>query len=196
MSWHHVFTMARVLNIPKVAIKEKASNSESIIEVATFRTLQYSGIEQVRPKNPEKKTVRFFFYLGSDRLLTADLILVYKSQLDIEPKFDGLNWVFRGVTCIQDLFLIHENKFTNGNVIFLFFKDNYTFAQPGIQMKVNALRELIQRIDGERGCDLVFYCFIILFILVPMALSFLLAGWALAGENKGLWGHRISSPRF
>ena len=30
-----------------------------------------------------------------------------------------------------------------------FFQDNYTFAQPGIQMKVNALRELIQRIDGE-----------------------------------------------
>jgi len=28
-------------------------------------------------------------------------------------------------------------------------QDNYTFAQPGIQMKVNALRELIQRIDGE-----------------------------------------------
>lgn len=26
-------------------------------------------------------------------------------------------------------------------------QDNYTFAQPGIQMKVNALRELIQRID-------------------------------------------------
>ena len=28
-------------------------------------------------------------------------------------------------------------------------QDNYTFAQPGIQMKVNALRELIKRIDGE-----------------------------------------------
>lgn len=28
-------------------------------------------------------------------------------------------------------------------------QDNYTFAQPGIQMKVNTLRELIKRIDGE-----------------------------------------------
>lgn len=28
-------------------------------------------------------------------------------------------------------------------------QDNYTFAQPGIQMKVNALRELIKRIDGQ-----------------------------------------------
>lgn len=28
-------------------------------------------------------------------------------------------------------------------------QDNYTFAQPGIQMKVNALRELIKRIDGR-----------------------------------------------
>lgn len=28
-------------------------------------------------------------------------------------------------------------------------QDNYTFAQPGIQMKVNALRELIKRIDGK-----------------------------------------------
>ena len=27
-------------------------------------------------------------------------------------------------------------------------QDNYTFAQPGIQMKVNALQELIKRIDG------------------------------------------------
>ncbi|XP_077868191.1 TBC1 domain family member 22B-like [Saccoglossus kowalevskii] len=27
-------------------------------------------------------------------------------------------------------------------------QDNYTFAQPGIQLKVNALRELVQRIDG------------------------------------------------
>ncbi len=29
-------------------------------------------------------------------------------------------------------------------------------------------------------------------ILVPIALSFLLAGLALARGNKGLWGHRIS----
>ncbi len=33
-------------------------------------------------------------------------------------------------------------------------------------------------------------------ILVPVALSFLLAGWALARENEGLLGHRIYSPRF
>lgn len=28
-------------------------------------------------------------------------------------------------------------------------QDNYTFAQPGIQMKVRALKELIKRIDGQ-----------------------------------------------
>lgn len=28
-------------------------------------------------------------------------------------------------------------------------QDNYTFAQPGIQMKVNALQELVKRIDGQ-----------------------------------------------
>lgn len=28
-------------------------------------------------------------------------------------------------------------------------QDNYTFAQPGIQMKVSALKELTQRIDCE-----------------------------------------------
>ncbi|KAL5015050.1 hypothetical protein ScPMuIL_009320 [Solemya velum] len=28
-------------------------------------------------------------------------------------------------------------------------QDNYTFAQPGIQMKVNALRELVKRIDAQ-----------------------------------------------
>ncbi len=39
-------------------------------------------------------------------------------------------------------------------------------------------------------------CIKLFFILVPIALSFLLAGWALAQENRGLWGHRISSPRF
>ena len=33
----------------------------------------------------------------------------------------------------------------------LFSQDNYTFAQPGIQMKVNALKELIQRIDGKKN---------------------------------------------
>lgn len=33
-------------------------------------------------------------------------------------------------------------------------QDNYTFAQPGIQMKVNALRELIQRIDEPLNAHL------------------------------------------
>lgn len=28
-------------------------------------------------------------------------------------------------------------------------QDNYTFAQPGIQMKVSALQELVKRIDGQ-----------------------------------------------
>ena len=28
-------------------------------------------------------------------------------------------------------------------------QDNYTFAQPGIQQKVNQLKELIQRIDSK-----------------------------------------------
>lgn len=28
-------------------------------------------------------------------------------------------------------------------------QDNYTFAQPGIQMKVCALQELVKRIDGQ-----------------------------------------------
>lgn len=28
-------------------------------------------------------------------------------------------------------------------------QNNYTFAQPGIQMKVNALQELVKRIDGK-----------------------------------------------
>ena len=35
-------------------------------------------------------------------------------------------------------------------------QDNYTFAQPGIQMKVNALRELIKRIDGRVGFCVLF----------------------------------------
>ena len=29
------------------------------------------------------------------------------------------------------------------------FQDNYTFAQPGIQHKINQLRELVKRIDGK-----------------------------------------------
>ena len=41
------------------------------------------------------------------------------------------------------------NELTVVIFIQLISQDNYTFAQPGIQMKVNALRELIQRIDGE-----------------------------------------------
>jgi len=28
-------------------------------------------------------------------------------------------------------------------------QDNYTFAQPGIQLKVNALKDLVSRIDSE-----------------------------------------------
>ena len=36
-------------------------------------------------------------------------------------------------------------------IMVLFSQDNYTFAQPGIQMKVNALKELIQRIDGKKN---------------------------------------------
>ncbi len=31
----------------------------------------------------------------------------------------------------------------------VFFQDNYTFAQPGIQNKVKALEELVSRIDGK-----------------------------------------------
>ena len=45
---------------------------------------------------------------------------------------------------------------TNFGLFFFLLQDNYTFAQPGIQMKVNALRELIQRIDGEQVGSLIF----------------------------------------
>lgn len=31
----------------------------------------------------------------------------------------------------------------------VYFQDNYTFAQPGIQNKVKALEELVSRIDGK-----------------------------------------------
>merc|ERR1711934_1337683 len=34
-------------------------------------------------------------------------------------------------------------------------QDNYTFAQPGIQVKIRQLEELIQRIDGELHSPLV-----------------------------------------
>ena len=44
----------------------------------------------------------------------------------------------------------------NLDCFFSLVQDNYTFAQPGIQMKVNALRELIQRIDGEQVGSLIF----------------------------------------
>ncbi len=30
-------------------------------------------------------------------------------------------------------------------------QDNYTFAQPGIQLKVNALKDIISRVDSECG---------------------------------------------
>lgn len=45
---------------------------------------------------------------------------------------------------------------TKFGLFFFLLQDNYTFAQPGIQMKVNALRELIQRIDGEQVGSLIF----------------------------------------
>ena len=35
------------------------------------------------------------------------------------------------------------------------WQDNYTFAQPGIQTKVNALRELVHRIDSKCCINLV-----------------------------------------
>ena len=47
-------------------------------------------------------------------------------------------------------------------LICFLLQDNYTFAQPGIQMKVNALKELIQRIDGE--CPSFSRFFLIVFI--------------------------------
>lgn len=31
----------------------------------------------------------------------------------------------------------------------VYFQDNYTFAQPGIQNKVKALEELVSRMDGK-----------------------------------------------
>ena len=34
-------------------------------------------------------------------------------------------------------------------ILYPFFQDNYTFAQPGIQNKVKALEELVSRIDGK-----------------------------------------------
>ena len=50
---------------------------------------------------------------------------------------------------LESLYIIEKlsNKF------YFTLQDNYTFAQPGIQMKVNALKELIQRIDGEHVCS-------------------------------------------
>lgn len=43
-----------------------------------------------------------------------------------------------------------EGLFCVLNITFVFLnQDNYTFAQPGIQIKVKALEELVSRIDGE-----------------------------------------------
>ena len=38
-------------------------------------------------------------------------------------------------------------RFSNMKTRYFLFQDNYTFAQPGIQMKVNTLKNLVNRID-------------------------------------------------
>ena len=52
-------------------------------------------------------------------------------------------------------------------ILILLLQDNYTLAQPGIQYKVKALKDLIKRIDGLSNYDiLINYLFIVLFISI------------------------------
>ena len=63
---------------------------------------------------------------------------------------------FVGVDFLKILIFLLVRYFATNFGFFFLLQDNYTFAQPGIQMKVNALRELIQRIDGEQVGSLIF----------------------------------------
>ena len=63
---------------------------------------------------------------------------------------------FVGADFLKILIFFLVRYFATNFGFFFLLQDNYTFAQPGIQMKVNALRELIQRIDGEQVGSLIF----------------------------------------
>lgn len=52
---------------------------------------------------------------------------------------------------VETLQIIEADSFWCTSKLLDGIQDNYTFAQPGIQMKVNALKELIKRIDGKAG---------------------------------------------
>lgn len=49
----------------------------------------------------------------------------------------------------ETLHIIEADSFWCTSKLLDGIQDNYIFAQPGIQFKVNALKELVKRIDSE-----------------------------------------------
>jgi len=99
---------------------------------------------------------------GINDLVTPFFLVFLRDGLDqLESKFDGNSDIIPtdGIQ-VETLPLelrnsIEADSFWCLTVVLDGIQDNYTFAQPGIQVKVKQLEDLIQRIDGDLHNHLV-----------------------------------------
>jgi len=99
---------------------------------------------------------------GINDLVTPFFLVFLRDGLErLESKFDGNSDIIPtdGIE-VETLPLelrnsIEADSFWCLTVVLDGIQDNYTFAQPGIQVKVKQLEDLIQRIDGELHSHLV-----------------------------------------
>lgn len=83
-------------------------------------------------------TVHFFFCTFSF------MPCIYCISIDVESENFEVSQLSK-----ETLNTIEADSFWCTSKLLDGIQDNYTFAQPGIQMKVRALKELIKRIDGQ-----------------------------------------------
>lgn len=82
---------------------------------------------------------------GMNDLLTPFFVVFLEELVDNDPEIETFNVARLPEKILRD---IEADSFWCLSKLLDGIQDNYTFAQPGIQTKVNQLKELIQRIDA------------------------------------------------
>lgn len=83
---------------------------------------------------------------GINDLVTPFFIVFLSEYIDNDVEVENINLTELPASTLS---VIEADTFWCTSKLLDGIQDNYTFAQPGIQTKVNALRELVKRIDSQ-----------------------------------------------
>ncbi|KAL3851771.1 hypothetical protein ACJMK2_015480 [Sinanodonta woodiana] len=83
---------------------------------------------------------------GINDLVTPFFVVFLSEYIDNDVEVENVDLTELSETTLR---IIEADTFWCTSKLLDGIQDNYTFAQPGIQTKVNALRELIKRIDAQ-----------------------------------------------